>query len=72
MSDFIAVHGGMVASILLAVVCINVALTAIKTILEKIEPTPEQLAASKFYQVVCKVVGVLTKVIDWLSANKEH
>lgn len=72
MSDFIAVHGGTVSSIVLALFIINVCLSAFKVILEKLEPSPEQLAASKSYVMVSKVIAIVQNVIDWLSANKQH
>ncbi len=72
MNDLMASQGGAIGVILLVLVCINVLLTAAKTIFEKIEPTPEKQAASKFYQGLSKVLKVLSSIIDWAQGNKAH
>ncbi len=72
MKEFINSNGGMVGAIVLVLVCVNIALTAIKSVLEKLMPTPEKQASSSFYKGVCSVMTILTQAIDWLTGNKAH
>lgn len=63
--------------VILIVMCLNVALTAVKTILEKIEAsTPEVEGPDskivKAETLIAKINGWLKTFIDWVSANKEH
>lgn len=66
MKDFITNNGGIIATLGLMVMCLNIGLTALKTILEKVA------AGSSELSLVTKACNVLSMIIDWLTANKEH
>lgn len=79
MKDLIMSHG-FAASALVLLACFNVMLTAIKTVLDKIEayllpagqapdPNAKLVKASALLGSIC---GKLSSVIDWLTGNKEH
>lgn len=62
----------LLAKVVLYVLCLNVALGAFKKILDLIDPTDAQKAASPLYQWVSKAVGILQSIADWASANLPH
>lgn len=62
----------LLAKVAVYVISINIALGALKKILDVIDPTEEQKQASKFYQVVDKIVTVFQKLTDIVSANLPH
>jgi hypothetical protein len=72
MNALITQAGGLLPAVILLMVCTNVVLTAVKTIIEKIDPTDEQRASNKFYPFLAKAVATLTSAIDWMQGNKEH
>jgi hypothetical protein len=72
MQEFIAHNGGLMATVALTVMCLNILMTALKTVLEKIKDKTETQADNKMYDIVTKICNILSTVIDWTSANKEH
>ena len=72
MDSLLAQHGGAIGTIIMVLVCLNILLTAVKAIFEKVVPSPEKQAESKFYQVLAKVLAVSSSIIDWVQGNKAH
>jgi divalent metal cation (Fe/Co/Zn/Cd) transporter len=72
MKEVVNSNGGLVATVLLLMVSINIVLTAVKAVIEKWEPTEEQQKNSKVLHIITKVLGVTSNVIDWMTGNKEH
>lgn len=72
MKDLIAQHGVQV-SILLVLAVYNVAMTAVKTIIEKVdEYLGKNPSESSLYNFAAKSIAAVGKAIDWLTGNKEH
>lgn len=72
MKELIDAHGGVASLVLLVMVSVNIILTAVKALIEKWQPSPEQQANSKVDQIVTKILGFTSGIIDWLTGNKEH
>lgn len=73
MKEFIAENGGLLATILLAVVAFNFILMGVQKILEGIMKfTPKWTGDDKAFAFVGKVLVWSQKIIDWLGANREH
>ena len=72
MMTIINSNGGLLATALAIVVFFNLLVGAIQKGLDIIDPTPEQKAASKLYQIVGKCVSISQNVLDWLSSNRAH
>lgn len=60
------------ATVVLVVVCLNVLLTAVKVVLDKIKDLTPSDVDNKLAEVIGGFVGMLSKIVDWVSANKEH
>lgn len=72
MKELIQQHGVQV-SIVLVLACYNIAMTAVKTIIEKVDAyLGKNPSESSLYKWVDKSVGFVSGIIDWLTGNKEH
>lgn len=65
-------QSGSVQNIILAVMCVNIALSAAKQILEKIKDKTETDGDNKAYDTISKVSGLLSKAIDYVTGNIAH
>lgn len=72
MFEQILANGQMIATVVMVLVCVNIALSAAKQILEKIKDKTASNADNKAYEIISKVSDVLAKVVDWFSANISH
>lgn len=72
MKEFILNNGGLMATVALVVVCLNILLTSVKVVLEKVKDLTPTDVDNKAYDALSKVMGVLSLIVDWASANKEH
>ena len=72
MQDFINSNGGLMATVGLTVLCLNIFLTAVKTVLDKVKDKTESKADNKLFDLVTKLLVVLSVIVDWTSANREH
>ena len=66
--DWVQAHGGILGLVLF----INVLLSSLKTIVEKVEEFFGQKPDGKINAILAKALGLLAKLIDIFSANKEH
>lgn len=62
----------LMAKVALTVVCVNIALSAAKQILEKIKDRTSTDLDNRAHAIVSRVTEVTSKVVDWLSANTPH
>ncbi len=65
-------QSGSVQNIILAVMCVNIALSAAKQILEKIKDKTATDGDNKAYDAISKVSGLLSKAIDYVTGNIAH
>jgi hypothetical protein len=72
MGEFLQHNGGIVATVLGIVIALNIFLTGLKGALEKIKDMTSTKVDDDLYAFLDKIVGFLTKVVDTVSANKEH
>ena len=72
MQGFIESQGGLLATILLTAMCLNILLTALKTIVEKISGAIPSETESKILSALQKTCDILATIIDWTSANRAH
>jgi len=68
----LSTDSAMLQVVITLVICLNVLLAAVKTVLEKVKDMTKTDADNKAYAVVAKVAAMLSKVVDWVSANIEH
>lgn len=62
-------------TLILVLVCFNVLLTAVKTILEKVSESAPEVPGTwrqKLHAYVGTACEWLAKLIDWLTANRAH
>ncbi len=71
LKDLIAQNGGLVGAVSVILVCVNILLTAIKAILEKLQPDPAKQPEG-LKGVLVKVSGVVQGLIDWMTGNRAH
>lgn len=62
----------LLGKVLLYVGVVNVALGAFKKILDLIDPSDAQKAASPLYQFVAKAVGLVQSALDFVQGNLPH
>lgn len=61
-----------ISLIVMVVVCLNIAITAIHAILMKIKDVTESAWDNKAAEFLAKILGWMGKIMDILGANKEH
>lgn len=61
-----------VGTIILIVVCVNIGLGAAGKILDKIKDKTETKLDNKIAAIINKVTPVLSKLLDWVGANRAH
>ncbi len=69
LKDFIAQNGGLVGAVSVILVCVNILLTAVKAVLEKLQPNQPVTGVKS---ILVKVSGVVQGLIDWMTGNKAH
>lgn len=69
MMEFITENGGMIVFIVMVVMMLNFILTGIKKALELIKDKTSSSADNVIYNILDKIVYVLDKIIEFLSAN---
>lgn len=69
--EYLSAHGGLMAVVLTISMVLNVALSAAKQIVELLQDKADQ-GETKLHAFLSTSLGVLSKLIDWLSANKAH
>lgn len=62
----------LLAKILMVLVIVNVSLSALSMVLEKIKDMTSSNVDNVIYKYVSFVAGGLGKLVDFLSANKKH
>ncbi len=72
MKDMIASNGGIVGVVVLLSMALNVMLSALKSVLQMFIKDPAAQAADEKIKFIDKVLALLAKVVDFLSANVEH
>lgn len=77
MLELIQANGGLAITVSLILVCLNILLTAVKLVCEKIEAaTPEvegpQTVVVQVRVWAGKIAGWIAPLIDWLTGNKAH
>ena len=72
MKDFIMENGGLIATVLLVLICANILLSAVYEILGKIKDKTDAEWDNKAYAALGKVIEYLLKVIDFLQGNVKH
>lgn len=72
LKNFIAQNGGVIASVVLVVMCMNFVLMGVQKALELIKDKTESTLDNKVYDVLSKVCGFFSKIIDWIGANRAH
>lgn len=65
-------QSGSFQNILLGIVCVNIALSAAKQVLEVIKDKTATDGDNKAYDLVSKISGYVSKIIDWVTANTQH
>ena len=65
-------QSGSFQNIVLGIVCVNIALSAAKQVLEKIKDKTATDGDNKAYDLISKISGVLSKAIDYVTANTQH
>lgn len=65
-------ESGMPAQIAAIVLAVNVGLSGLKSALDMIKDKTSNTIDNKVADVLGKVVGVFSWLVDLLSANKEH
>ena len=58
--------------IVLILVCTNILLTAVSSVLDKVKDKTVTDADNKASDFMHKYLGYLKTAIDWLTGNKEH
>lgn len=71
LSQFIAQNGGLVATILIVVVALNLLLSGISKALEVFKDKTATNIDNKIFDALAKVLSVLQKIVDWGSANRK-
>lgn len=71
MLEYLNAHGGLMAVVLSISMMLNIALSAAKQIVELLQDKADQ-GESKLHAILSTALSVLSKLIDWLSANKAH
>jgi len=65
-------QSGSFQNIVLGIVCVNIALSAAKQVLEKIKDKTATDGDNKAYDLISKISGILSKAIDYVTANTQH
>lgn len=75
------IQHGVWALIVLLMVCANILLTAVKTMIEKVEAyltggDATKIDPNSFLEkakaFIAKILGYLSTALDWATGNKEH
>jgi hypothetical protein len=69
--DFISKNGGFVGAVVLVAGALNVVLSGAKQLIMMFEAPAAQAGDAKL-SWISKIMGVLSKVLDYLSANVAH
>ena len=72
MNEIIEKSGGMLPFVVLVAVCLNLALSALSAILDKIKGLTESKLDDKAAEIIGSIIGLLQKLIDFASANRPH
>lgn len=72
MKQFIDSVGGPVPAAILGMVCVNVGLSAVVTICDKIKAYTKSQVDDRIADVGGKVVGAIQKLIDFVQGNIQH
>lgn len=72
MQEWMNQNGGMMAVVAAVVVCLNIFLSAISVILDRLEKIIPGDEDKKINVYIKSFLSVLAKVIDWVGMNKEH
>ena len=72
MSEFLEQSGGLVATVVMVMVALNVFLMGIYKTLEVIKDKTAGNGDNKAYEAIGKIIAVLQKIIDFVSANRKH
>lgn len=65
-------EGGLIATVMLIAICLNVLLSAVSKILDLIKDKTSTDLDNKASGIVQKVVVILTKAIDFIGMNRPH
>jgi hypothetical protein len=65
-------QSGSFQNIVLGFICVNIALSATKQVLEKIKDKTATDGDNKAYDLISKISGILSKAIDYITANTQH
>lgn len=72
MNEIIEKIGGIGPAVIMVAICLNVLLTALSSVLDKIKDLTPSETDNKIANVVKSILGVLQNIIDIISANKKH
>lgn len=72
MNELIERSGGLVSFVVLVAMCLNIALSALSSILEKVKGLTESKLDDKAAEIVMTIINILQKLIDFASANRQH
>ncbi len=72
MKSFIESNGGLIATVAMVMVSINLILAGLKAGLEKIKDKTDTTFDNKFYDLVNSVSTLLSKALDVIGYNPEH
>lgn len=72
MKEFLSQNGGMVGVVVMVAVALNFLLSGVSKMLEVIKDKTATNLDNRAFIFVNKLTGILSKVIDWSSGNREH
>lgn len=65
-------QGELVAKILLVVIGVNIGLSALQAALEKVKDHTGTEIDNKAHAILSTVLGYVQKIVDFISANRQH
>lgn len=72
MKEFIAANGGLIGTVVIVMLAVNVTLTGLKAGLELIKDKTATEVDNKAHSILTKVLDFLSKALDIVGHNPEH